>query len=178
MKAITVWQPWATLLATGQKHNETRSWKTSYRGEILIHAAKTDHSGILLYIPMEELKHFQDAGVVNKLPTGAIIGKANLVDCFQIDEAYRRKLQRENPAELAFGDYTICRKYTHEVIEGKGTDHEYTHASCDGCPFNVEKFGEHKICGCILSAPDDWDEPKVIGHIVRTIIHEMAGGKK
>ena len=61
MKAITVWQPWATLLATGQKHNETRSWKTSYRGEILIHAAKTDHSGILLHIPMEELKHFQDA---------------------------------------------------------------------------------------------------------------------
>ena len=176
MKAITVWQPWATLLATGQKHNETRSWKTSYRGEILIHAAKTDHSGILLHIPMEELKHFQDAGVVNKLPTGAIIGKANLVDCFQIDEAYRRKLQRENPAELAFGDYTIGRYAW--VIEGKGTDHEYTHASCDGCPFNVEKFGEHKICGCILSAPDDWDEPKVIGHIVRTIIHEMAGGKK
>ena len=33
----------------------------------------------------------------------------NLVDCFQIDEAYRRKLQRENPAELAFGDYTIGR---------------------------------------------------------------------
>ena len=101
MKAITVWQPWATLLATGQKHNETRSWKTSYRGEILIHAAKTDHSGILLHIPMEELKHFQKAGV--------IIGKANLVDCFQIDEAYRRKLQRENPAELAFGDYAIGR---------------------------------------------------------------------
>lgn len=73
---------------------------------------------------------------------------------------------------------TICRKYTHEVIEGKGTDYEYTHPSCDGCPFNVEKFGEHKICGCILSTPDDWDEPKVIGHIVRTIIHEMAGGKK
>ena len=109
MKAITVWQPWATLLATGQKHNETRSWRTNYRGEILIHAAKTDHSGILLHIPMEELKHFQKAGVVNELPTGVIIGKANLVDCFQIDEAYRRKLQRENPAELAFGDYAIGR---------------------------------------------------------------------
>lgn len=66
----------------------------------------------------------------------------------------------------------------YRVIEGKGTDHEYTHPSCDGCPFNVEKFGEHEICGCILSGPDDWDEPKVIGHIVRTIIHEMAGGKK
>lgn len=71
----------------------------------------------------------------------------------------------------------ICRKYSHEEVENKGTDNEYTHLSCDGCPFNVEKFGEHKICGCILSTPDDWDEPKVIGHIVRTIIHEMAGGK-
>ena len=48
-------------------------------------------------------------GRIETLPTGAIIGKANLVDCFQIDEAYRRKLQRENPAELAFGDYTIGR---------------------------------------------------------------------
>lgn len=73
---------------------------------------------------------------------------------------------------------TICRKYSHEEIAGKGTDHEHTYYSCDGCPFTVEKFGEHKICGCILSGPDDWDEPKVIGHIVRTIIHEMAGGKK
>ena len=74
MKAITVWQPWATLLATGQKHTKHGHGKTSYRGEILIHAAKTDHSGKSYYISrMEELKHFQDAGVVNKLPTGAII---------------------------------------------------------------------------------------------------------
>ena len=110
MKAITVWQPWATLLATGQKYNETRSWRTKYRGEIYIHAAKTDRSGILLHIPVEELEYFQNAGVTKgNLPTGAIIGKANLVDCFQIDEAYRRKLRRENPAELAFGDYTIGR---------------------------------------------------------------------
>lgn len=42
MKAITVLQPWATLLVTGKKHIETRSWKTNYRGEILIHAGKKD----------------------------------------------------------------------------------------------------------------------------------------
>ena len=62
MKAITVWQPWAQLLAEGKKHDETRSWRTNYRGEILIHAAKSDHSGILLHIPMNELKYFQEAG--------------------------------------------------------------------------------------------------------------------
>lgn len=73
---------------------------------------------------------------------------------------------------------TICRKYTHEVIEGKGTDYEYTHPLMRWMPIQCGEVREHKICGCILSAPDDWDEPKVICHIVRTIIHEMAGGKK
>lgn len=32
MKAITIWQPWASLLAYGGKQFETRSWATSYRG--------------------------------------------------------------------------------------------------------------------------------------------------
>lgn len=40
MKAITIWQPYATLIALGIKKEETRSWGTSYRGKILIHAAK------------------------------------------------------------------------------------------------------------------------------------------
>lgn len=40
MKAITVWQPWASLLVSGRKRYETRSWATSYRGPIAIHAAK------------------------------------------------------------------------------------------------------------------------------------------
>lgn len=115
MKAITVWQPWASLLATGKKHNETRSWRTNYRGEILIHAAKKPYSQIEPIIPPEDRKLIREElrlGYIDwrkRVPTGVIIGKAVLVDCFQIDEAYRRKLQRENPAELAFGDYTIGR---------------------------------------------------------------------
>lgn len=42
MKAITLWQPWASLIAIGAKKYETRSWKTNYRGPIAIHAAKKD----------------------------------------------------------------------------------------------------------------------------------------
>lgn len=42
---------------------------------------------------------------------------------------------------------TICRKYTHEVIEGKGTDHEYTHLSCDGCPFMWRSSGSTRYAG-------------------------------
>ena len=40
MKVITIKQPFATLIAEGLKEYEFRTWKTSYRGEILIHAGK------------------------------------------------------------------------------------------------------------------------------------------
>ncbi|MFL5577327.1 MAG: ASCH domain-containing protein [Gemmatimonadaceae bacterium] len=40
MKALTLTQPWATLVAIGAKTIETRSWPTHYRGEVAIHAAK------------------------------------------------------------------------------------------------------------------------------------------
>lgn len=41
MKALSLWQPWAALIARGVKLHETRSWWTSHRGPIAIHAAKT-----------------------------------------------------------------------------------------------------------------------------------------
>lgn len=40
MKALTLTQPWATLVAIGAKKIETRSWNTYYRGPLAIHAAK------------------------------------------------------------------------------------------------------------------------------------------
>jgi hypothetical protein len=39
MKALSLHQPWATLMAMGVKQVETRSWSTKYRGPLLIHAA-------------------------------------------------------------------------------------------------------------------------------------------
>ena len=47
MKALTLWQPWATLVAIGAKKIETRSWKTNYRGPLAIHAAKRIDKKIL-----------------------------------------------------------------------------------------------------------------------------------
>jgi len=42
MKAITIHQPYASLIACGAKIYETRSWATKYRGKIAIHAGKSD----------------------------------------------------------------------------------------------------------------------------------------
>ena len=39
MKALTLWQPWASLVASGFKSVETRCWATKYRGELAIHSA-------------------------------------------------------------------------------------------------------------------------------------------
>jgi len=40
LKAITILQPWASLIACGAKQIETRSWATKYRGQLAIHAGK------------------------------------------------------------------------------------------------------------------------------------------
>jgi len=41
MKALSVRQPWAWLIAHGLKPVENREWETHYRGPVLIHASKT-----------------------------------------------------------------------------------------------------------------------------------------
>lgn len=40
MKLITLWEPWATLMAIGAKKIETRDWSSGYRGWLAIHSAK------------------------------------------------------------------------------------------------------------------------------------------
>lgn len=86
MKAITIWQPWASLLACGAKQFETRSWATSYRGPIAIHAAKKDISDVLRILPRDIADQMKKAiGTEWKdLPTGAVIATAELVNVWNI----------------------------------------------------------------------------------------------
>jgi len=41
MKALSIKQPWANLIASGQKTIETRLWPTDYRGPLLVVSSKT-----------------------------------------------------------------------------------------------------------------------------------------
>ena len=109
MKAITILQPWAWLIATGKKHCETRSWKTNYRGEILIHAGKKNMTEAMLQTIVESA-YMRRAGVFNtKMVTGAIIGKAVLVNCVPIDVLLAKLIMKQHPDEFAFGDFTPGR---------------------------------------------------------------------
>lgn len=80
MKALSLWQPWASLWACGRKSYETRSWSTAYGGAVLVHAAKrieTDISEELREICEDEFGgHWP-----RELPAGALIAICNRVIC-------------------------------------------------------------------------------------------------
>lgn len=87
MKAISLWQPWASAIAVGIKKIETRSWQSSYRGPIAIHATKklTPEMREWWRVHVELLTEetmFQAAGIADcdDLPLGAIVATAVLVD--------------------------------------------------------------------------------------------------
>lgn len=115
MKALTIWQPWAGALAAGIKENETRSWGTKYRGEIVIHSAlkPIQHTWSDLYMNDDarkvicrrmNLPEVIDGSAV--FPMGCILATAELVDCIRITAEYRATLTSD---ELALGDYTLGR---------------------------------------------------------------------
>jgi hypothetical protein len=47
MKALTIKQPWAWAILFAGKDVENRSWSTSYRGPVVIHAGVSLHDGSL-----------------------------------------------------------------------------------------------------------------------------------
>lgn len=93
MKILTLWQPWASLIAFNLKRYETRSWGTTYRGKLAIHAAKRpiDRDEILpiLYATggggcsRDELDRLEQV-LGQDLPLGKIVAIANLADCRQM----------------------------------------------------------------------------------------------
>lgn len=94
MKVITIKEPWATLIAEGYKEYEFRTWKTKYRGEILIHAGKG--------VDKEAMERFKCLNL-NYSP-GKIIAKANITDCLLVDDKFRTKMIKKD--KLVYNNLT------------------------------------------------------------------------
>ncbi len=99
MKAISLWQPWASAMALGFKKIETRSWSTNYRGPLLIHAAKK-----VIQWPTAYIQAIFDsiAFQPDDLPLGQILCKVDLINCKRI-LIHNRPSERD--PERALGDY-------------------------------------------------------------------------
>ena len=105
MKALTIWQPWASLIAGGAKQYETRSWATQYRGPIAIHAAAKDPNKLPGAAKEELERAVRELFNAEKyksspwrwLPTGAVIATAELVSVWRI--VYNVKMDVEEARE-------------------------------------------------------------------------------
>lgn len=119
MRGLTLTQPWATLVAIGAKHIETRSWGTSYYGPIAIHAAKTfpghakelcliePYRGCLLADKRVFVGRRMGGVIEHNLPLGAIVAVATLVGCMRIGEPAQLRFLTDQ--ERVFGDFRIGR---------------------------------------------------------------------
>lgn len=101
---LSLWQPWATLIALGAKKIETRSWRPRLRiGQVIaIHAAKKWDSELKRLSSTEPFRTALDG---HDIPRGCVV-------CLAIfDGACRVEDIRDtiSPTERAFGDYRDCR---------------------------------------------------------------------
>ena len=103
MRALSLWQPWASLIYDGRKKIETRDWEMLYRGPLAIHAAKR--------MTTEEKWASEDFGYEWKtLPLGAVLCIVNVVDCVRFPHP------KAPPDE--YGDFTGGRfGFLMEMVE-------------------------------------------------------------
>jgi hypothetical protein len=126
MKALTLIEPWATLVAIGAKRIETRSWPTDYRGPIAIHASKKITSsevelatgdgpiadaltsaGVQIFWQPGRMGHVYQAFSDTR---GLVIATARITDCIHFTQENVRKLCAVYGAdELDYGDLTVGR---------------------------------------------------------------------
>jgi hypothetical protein len=99
VRAISLWQPWATAMAIGLKRIETRHWTCSYRGPIVIHAAKRWRREEREWA--KELASLHDAPALADPPLGAIVAVARLVDIRRTEFL----LEGISETEEMFGNY-------------------------------------------------------------------------
>lgn len=105
MRVISLKQPWATLIALGEKSIETRSWATKYRGEIAIHASKTIDKKRFEQPTFKRVLKKHGITDISQIPTGVILAVANLVDVKTTDEL-KKIINRQ---EKILGIYTNGR---------------------------------------------------------------------
>lgn len=78
LRALTVKQPWAGVIASGAKTVENRTWPTRYRSRLAIHAGQSDDRGALA---IDILRNAVKADLGKSKIRGAILAVAELTDC-------------------------------------------------------------------------------------------------
>lgn len=97
MRALSLSQPWASLVADQKKRIETRSWSTAYRGPLAIHAAKS--------IDWDACAEF--GYITAQVPRGVVVCTCQLVGCFRFTDRTIRMFVTED--EWKYGNFNLGR---------------------------------------------------------------------
>ena len=125
MKALTIIQPWASLIAWGEKEYETRSWHTHYRGLLAIHASKKpcmDPEACILNSFYRQALHRRGV-TVDMLPLGKVLCIVELVDVFKTEDLTFLSQKEEHFGDFSSGRYAwkmIVREAFKEPIHAVG----------------------------------------------------------
>lgn len=111
MKALSLWQPWASLMALGVKRIETRGWYMAHRGPLAIHATSSWDVRATRFLRggsyeaglIREL--LEERGIRSwiDLPLGAVVCTVEVVDCLATQVLLAN--DQVNKTELACGDF-------------------------------------------------------------------------
>ncbi|MDY6896767.1 MAG: DNA N-6-adenine-methyltransferase, partial [Cyanobacteriota bacterium] len=115
LKAISLWQPYCSLIALGIKQYETRSWKTNYRGKLLIcSTAKLTKKQYQQYRSICSSVELPAWNEIN-FPCGKAIAICDLVDCIPITSSF---IQEQSETEITSGDWEVgCYAWKLENIQ-------------------------------------------------------------
>lgn len=111
MRALTIYQPYASAIILGIKQCETRPQRTNIRGRVAIHAGKKELSEVLRSLTDEQrdklltLYHHQPPLCKEMIYRGAVIGTVELVDCVPIEKITESLSEQER----TLGDYSPGR---------------------------------------------------------------------
>lgn len=126
MRALTIRQPWASLIAIGAKRIETRSWQTHYQGPLAIHASahfprdcrdlvgeEPFHSVLAMAYRQNGGDQFWVEEWSRNLPLGSVVAVVDIRECWQFTGSRTYQFRPDlidgrqvtlTEHDLAFGD--------------------------------------------------------------------------
>ena len=108
MKALSVRQPWATLIVCGRKRIETRTRPTRHRGPLLIHAAASTDADVLgrdhplrplIEAALGRVLPWRRTELYRVLPFGCLIGAVDVEGCVPVDRLGGREYHPRHPLD-------------------------------------------------------------------------------
>ncbi|KAH3762538.1 activating signal cointegrator 1 [Pelomyxa schiedti] len=104
-KALTLHQPWASLLVYGIKTAEGRNWTTNHRGKLWIHAASKQPDPDVIRSLEEQyrlLSPDEDLQFPKDYPLGALVGRVEVVDCIDQKRYQSTEENQRDPNDSEF----------------------------------------------------------------------------